>query len=664
MKISKIKLRFCSLLLAFSCILSAFSGAITPVYADSNEDPSWLPDGYKIYKFESLDDGKIKYYLVPNTQGFHQYDEEGKSISFSPQMTYALYGTENSSLIEDETDLMKTIADYYDVGLDELTESLIYDYLWSKWDTSSSLSNSFSYSGIPDEDSFCFTTFENVNLDHWFNYAQYWVNDMVGANDWYVALENMLGWHNVYNSDAFNNYKNDFVTFGLYNYDDKSLFSAGTTHTTATQVQSNRWYEGNVVVSEYNVVKFQSALTTLLSSGILLFDISKVSTGLKTKLSTFFTELADGNWIDVFEYNDYKKIHTGEAESLSKSWLNSPVKNIEIKDNNLVVDIRDNYQYKVGYYIDYLVNSSYGKFILYRHYFYPETIGEQIILNGNSIETKLPFTSCSLDGTQDNTLIKGIGFFGYGLNTTNASNKVVAEFAPSRTAGMGDISFITAYDYYCLDYPFKDNETKNYGYDFNININDYECLVYIVDDGEVVDQTTEKIDYEHTFSDVLVTDQGTYIVNNITYNIDGNYIEQQINNMNDRISEEDKQVIFSESELKKCCEDCTCTIEKHCKNCMEIEGVLTCICNPNGIDCDCYKKSDSSDNDTDNDTTDDNYWKKWKEWVESCKKFIEGAPELFGYVFSWLPKPLVDFIVLSIMTGFGIAVIKVILRRE
>lgn len=669
-----LKLKFGSFFIALLYILQVFLPLITAsVYAEEN-NYSWMPDGYKIYRSEELENGQTKYYLVPKSHGFHIYDEENKSFSFSPQMTYALYGVQGDGLIEDGSDAMKVIADYYDVGLDELTESLIYDYMMTLWDTSSSLSNSFAYSGLPDEDSFCFTTFDGIDMSNWFSYAKYWCYDLVGANDWYVALQNMFGWHNVYDSDAFNNYKNDKLTFALYNDDDGPLFDAGSTHTKVSQTVTSRWWNGDVAISGYNVVKFQSVSTSMLSSGTLIFDNVKVSTGLKTKLSDLFTNLADGAWLDILEYNDYKKIHTGETESIAMSWLKSPVEDITIENNNLIVNIPNGYKYKVGYYVDYLVYDQKAKgdekFRMYRHYVYPETTGNILNINGNSIETKLPFTNCSLDGTVDNTLVKGIGFFGYGLNNKRNSNadgskKIVAELAPSRTAGMGDISFITAYDYYCFDYPFKDNETGNYGYDFNIEISDYDCITYIVDDEEVIETGTEKIQYSHNFEDRVISNFGTYNENNQTLTVNGNYIAHQVNNyFTNYIEEEDKKVIFEES--VECCEDCTCTVDEHCENCKEIDGVLKCTCFEQKNNCSCYSKVTPTPTPTPGNSSniDDKYWKEWKEWVESCKNFIAGVPELFDYVFSWLPEPLVTFIITSIATGFGISVIKVILRRE
>lgn len=634
-------------------------------YADSNTYPFEIPEGYFVYKTETNSDGNIEYYLISTDYNFPEVtikevkeNTEGDCVSFSPQMTYSFYdgsipidelesALEAEGILEDmynDANVKKTEDGLLDLNkTDQTTKNkylgLINEVAKGLIDRSSAISNSFCYSGVPDSDSWVGTCYSSTELkendngvmDKVMSFLNYTVAEGAGLNDWYVALHNTLGWSNLYNNSyniptyyEWDPYTDDYLLFGLLNWDN---YKAGFNE----QLYTNNWNNNNVAIQEHHMVQFQSVFTSIVCSGLMIFDVATLNTNDVDLLNTF----ADASMSDVLSYSNYSALHSQEDESIAFENLRSPVASATLDNNTLTVNIREDYEYKVGYYVDYVVyyKSMCNKYKFYRKYFYPSDDKWQythtLEFNGSSLECNLPLTTCDYTdySTNDNCLIKGIGFFGYELNKDIEYTE--AKYAPTRTAGLGDIAFCTSYTYLTLSNFIDDADFNNYHYDWNDGELTIPTLIYVYDpQGNPVNVPSDPIDTTIPFSVTIPiedTDYGKGIkqISDGTYiyvDIDNTYIENKITNLTN-ISDDDKVKITA-------------------------------------------SKDTSSGSSSENDKDSEEYWAYWTKWIKDCKEFVGNVPTLLSELFSWLPDPLPRFIVLSIASGFGIAVIHILLNKK
>lgn len=627
----------CCLCLALICSVYLLDCLSVSVYCLEEFVP---PEGYEIYETVDNIDGSKTYYCIDSNiiNGYkieiNDYNSKNDDLSMSPQMTYPLWSVENSDNAEINSieSLVANIAVEKNINIEDVTTDMLKSYLFKIYDKSSILSNSFSYNGYRTDNAYCSFAFENDGSIC--SYISYFAYDLVGANDWYAFLHNMLGWSLV-NSVEDLNYNSDYKTFVLYDYDSNDF----DTH---QDFYIGRWHDSHVTVGEEYIVQFQSLGQTIFSSGCAIFDMALSQSNVKMTAPQLLESLFGGSFMDVLRYSDYKSVHSGEEENISYNYP-SPCENIKLENNTLYIDIPENYPFKVGYYVDYLVNYyNNDRYRLFRHYFYEDEYvtwninsNNQLVLNSNSLETSLPCTDNSLDGTKDNTIVLGVGFFGYKLN--DDVDYSVSCYAPTRTKGLGDIKFITNYDYYTFSYPTSHKDEITYYNDWNENtIEDVDVKAFTVyPDSEIVedDDKDKTITYTYTFTindDDKQTDSDTYVGydsdgKTIIYNITNNTnTYNTIINNSTTLTDEEKQIILD------------------------------------------YNKNKSNDSNNNNDEVldDNNYFNIWKQWIQDCREFIGSAPEFLSVLWSWLPKELQAFIVLSLATGFGVGVIRIILGKE
>lgn len=633
MKSSKNKF-LCSLFsLVCACLVLVGSVVITPlstVYCqeDSTFSP---PEGYSVIETTKNDDGSITYTCIKtsilngSTVDFKDYNSQSGSLfSMSPQMTYPLVGVESdTNTTEDSTsNLMMDIASSKNINVEDITKDMVVDYLKNSMDNSSSLSGNFSYSGYRTDDNYCILAFENDGSAC--SYISYYVLELANSRDWWVGLNNLLGWTNIKNNEIFGSYSSDDVTFCLYNWEDVTPSGEDENFFIGC------WHDSHVCLKEYQHIQFQSLPKTLLLSGSAVFDMVASSANVKMSPLELINSLFGGSFSSILDYSNYEAVHGTEEENIAIPSLPSPVKNINLAGGDLIVNIPEGYKQKIAYYVDYLV--SYGnnhRYRLFRHYVYnPNVVSNTLILDGNSLEATLPMTGCSYNGETDNTLILGIGFFGYELNDDVSYS--VAKYAPTRTQGLGDIKYITSYDYYTFSYPFNHDDDSYFIYDWNdVPLENVACKkITVYSDGTTKDEDTTT-NFTFTFDTPdTITDSDTFTTydkngNCVIYNITNNWnTYTNIINNSTTLSDDDKNYIISSG---------------------------------NG---------NSSNNSGTTDENSDEYWATWKAWINGMKEFISGVPDLLSELWSWLPEPLPKFIVASIATGFGICVIKVLLKRE
>lgn len=639
-----------SFLLSIQVLFITLVSLLVPVYAsDDTTYPFDVPEGYYVYKNIKNSNGTITYYLLSDEYKaqeykFVEYGEDNSTLSMSPQMTYALYGVGDSDLSSDvlEDTISTALSDNYvaeDVisGLSEdklavdMATGIVKDVLVSQIDKSASFSNCFAYSGLPDEDSYVVSAINNQGLSGFNSYVNYWVCNTAGLGDWYIGCNNVLGWTNVYNQEFFNNYNKDIATFCLYNAErsDKGW-------NVTSQMHTSRWYQDNVAISDYHVICFQSTAASLLASSLAIFDVWSADYGNGDILSVL-NGIAGGDWSELLGYADYEKIHGKEEEPINVNSYKSPLKSISLDSNKLNVDFNAKESGHLGYYVDYLTCDQYGRsYQLYRHYFFPT---DDIYTNGihtscNALEVSFPFSNCDLSGSSDRCLLLGIGFYNYWTEDGK-----IAKYAPTRTSGMGDISFISAYDYYTFKYPFAHKDTSKWGWDWSTDFTDVPTKTITVDPDtntvyDPVDTTVPfnfPADLSHDY-----TDYGTYVdVNdgtngyNITYNINNTYItnmNETINNSN--LSDDDKTTITKVNEDYK------------------------------------DKEDDSSDDSSDSSDDGGWYFDRWAGWIKSMRKFIGEVPSMLSFLWDWMPEELQTFAIASLACGFGVAVVKVLLSKE
>lgn len=660
-----IKRLFC-LLSVLVLLVGSLDTYLVCTFADSNTYPFKIPEGYYVHKTETNSDGNIVYYLISTDYNYPEVtikevkeNTEGDCVSFSPQMTYSFYDgnvpiNELETALEAEGIIDQMMADpkvkKTEEGLLDLNKtdqetknnylSLINEVAKNLIDKSSAVSNSFCYSGVPDHDSWVGTCYSSTKLkenedgimDKVMSFLNYTVAEGAGLNDWYVALHNTLGWSNLYDNPYnkpvyydWDNYKDDYLLFGLLNWNNyKSEFN--------DQLFTNNWTDDkDVAIKQHHMVQFQSVFTSIICSGLMIFDVATMNINEIDLLSSF----ADASITDVLSYGNYKALHSQEDESIVFENLRSPVASATLKDNTLTVNIRENYEYKIGYYVDYICWYGTGcdRFKFFRKYFYPSddkwNLTNKLEFDGSSLECILPFTTCDYTdySKNDNCLIKGIGFFGYELDKN--VDYEVAKYAPTRTAGLGDISFCTSYTYLTLSNFIKDKEHDKFYYDWNDGEIEVPTLVYVYDPkGNPVDVPSDPVKMPMPFSVTIPiedTDFGKGIkqISDGTFiyvDIDNTYIENKITNLTN-ISDDDKVKIRA-------------------------------------------TKDTSSDSSSENNKDSEEYWSYWTKWIKDCKEFIGNVPSLLSELWSWLPDPLPNFIILSIASGFGIAVIHILLNKK
>lgn len=635
---NNLKRKLLSFLVCTVCCFTTLGSCLATTYA-SNEPEA--PEGYYLYKKIPLSDGNIQYVYISNdyqaqSVQLGEYDENNNKLSFSPQMTYSLYGTgSNESDVGDDAldSAVLNFALQNNIDVTQISADAMSEIIMNLIDKSESFSNSFAYSGVPDEDSYVVSAVDNDSLSGFSAYANYYVCQRAGISDWYVFVSNALSWNNCYNHDYFGKYKNDMCTFNLLNNDNPTFIGR-----LRDQYCTSRWYQDNVAVSDYHRILFQTTAQSVLTSGMLVLDIYNTEMNAKVPAKEIFANLAGGSWDDVLSYGKYKKIHGDEAQPINNNAVACPVDSIVNDGNNIIFNLnnKDYGNGHFGYYVDYLVHytdpeitnldvgSKYSNYRIYRHYFFPDdskVSGNTYSISYNSLESQLPFTDNSLDGSVDNTLILGIGGYEYWT-----SDGRYATMAPTRTKGLGDIEVISSYTYYTFKYPFKHSDFGKYGYDLKtVNPVDVPCINIVFDPqtNTIVTRSDDVIDYHYDGTlGTKLTDYNTYVDDYVTKEVDNVYINVwNTTIINTNISDDDK-------------------------------AILTKLAS---------EKNNSSSGDT---VPESGYFNRWSEWITEMRNFIINVPELLKYLWSWLPDELQVFIVASIATGFGVAVVKNILHKE
>lgn len=643
MKNSKKKL-LC-LLSSLALLVTGLECSLVRVYGSVVPE---TPEGYFLYKTENNDDGTVSYIYIPTDYQlqdvyFTESNEDIAKFSLSPQMTYSLYGTGNNDMSADDigTALTTNLNDKGYVDWTDVKDDVASDIVKDLFDDSSALSYAFAYSGLPDDDSYVVTAVDNNGLSGFSQYVNYWVCDASGLSDWYVSCVNCLGWSNVYGMDIYNNYTQDKATFALYNSNHSPY--QWSYQNRAAQLMQDIWSNGNVAYKDYHTIYFQTLSQSLICSGLVVFDATRMDTGSVSSAKDILDALAGGNIQDVLGYSNYEKIHGMEETPINDPCIDTPVTNIVLDDNTLTVSLKDNGGH-VGYYCDYLVyNSNDGGYRIYRHYFFPddsEWSNGVLSLRANSLESKLPFTSCSLDGTTDDTLILGMGFYTY-----YTADGGYAELAPTRTAGLGDIEKISSYTYYTFKYPFAHNDKSKYYLDWGGDMENVPCIVYIVDGSSISEPSTSTTTYNwysetnNIDSDYMVVSEvNNGVTTNIynTYNVTNEYIDNSITNINNtNLTESDINAILA----------------AYADTDAELNADVD-----TDVDVDV-------DVDADLDVDIDNYFDKWNGWFSGATSFLGSVPSALGLLFSWLPDELSTFITLSIATALIGSVVRALLGR-